>query len=137
MRDRFKALFTRRAVPGWILFLWEFAERVERIEFIRDKAKLLWDAALTPSGQTVIRVLGLVWLTAVVLMPDIKKWYSGPSDVEDATTAPSAPRTVFTLDFSYLPQSPLDHGWKQEYNADGQAEYGSDLDIPESLRIKI
>ena len=137
MRKRFKVLFTRRAVPGWILFLWEFAERVERIEFVRDKAKLLWDAALTPSGHTVILVLGLVWLTAVVLWPDIKTWYSGPSEEDGATAAPSAPRTVFTLDFKYLPQSPLDHGWKQEYNADGEAEYGSDLDIPESLRIKI
>lgn len=124
-------------MPGWILFLWEFAERVERIEFIRDKAKLLWDAAQTPSGHTVILLLGFLWLTTVVLWPDIKMWIAGPAEVEDTTAATNAPQTVFTLDYKYLPQSPLNHGWKQEYNADGEAEYGSDLDIPESLRITI
>jgi hypothetical protein len=92
---------------------------------------------MAPSGHLVMAVLGLAWLTAVVLWPDVKKWYSGPTDVEGAVGAPISSQTVFTLDFKYLPQSPLDHGWKQEYNADGEAEYGSDLDIPESLRIKI
>jgi len=44
---------------------------------------------------------------------------------------------VYTLSFKYLPRSPLENGWTQSYNADGVAEYGTDPDIPESLRIKI
>lgn len=45
--------------------------------------------------------------------------------------------TVYTLDFKYLPTSPLEKGWTQPYNADGVAEFGTDPDIPESLRIKV
>jgi hypothetical protein len=53
-------------------------------------------------------------------------------------TVTSALRPVYTLGFDYLPAAtPLQRGWKQEYNNDGVAEFDSDPDIPGSLRMKI
>jgi len=45
--------------------------------------------------------------------------------------------TIHTISFDYLPLSPLENGWVQAYNADGAAKFGSDPDIPGSLRMKI
>jgi hypothetical protein len=46
-------------------------------------------------------------------------------------------RIIHTIDFGYIPISPLEKGWKQEYNDDGVAEFGSDPDIHGSLRMRI
>jgi hypothetical protein len=53
------------------------------------------------------------------------------------TTGANDSQPIYTIAFDYLPTSPLEEGWKQSYNADGVAEYGSDPDIPGSLRIRI
>lgn len=45
--------------------------------------------------------------------------------------------TIYMVSFDYLPLSPLEKGWTQVYNPDGMAEFGTDPDIPGSLRMKI
>lgn len=52
-------------------------------------------------------------------------------------TTAHPPETIHTISFDYLPISPLEKEWKQVYNQDGEAEFGSDPEIPGSLRIKI
>jgi hypothetical protein len=80
MRPRLFALLKSRAIPGWLVFLWGIAERTERIEYLNEKRRQMWEFAVTPSGHTAISVAGFLWLIGVVLWPDIKKWWRGSSD---------------------------------------------------------
>jgi len=79
MRSRISALLTLRAVPGWLLFLWEASERLERIEYINEKRRLRWEIGMTPTGQLVVLLISVLWLTVVVLWPEISKWWRNAS----------------------------------------------------------
>ncbi|HUN85708.1 MAG TPA: hypothetical protein VMU48_15105 [Terracidiphilus sp.] len=45
--------------------------------------------------------------------------------------------SIHSINFDYLPVSPLEKGWSQVYNEDGKAEFGMDPDMPGSLRMKV
>jgi hypothetical protein len=45
--------------------------------------------------------------------------------------------TLHTIDFGYLPISPLERGWTKAYSPDGAAEFSTDPSIPGSLRIRV
>jgi hypothetical protein len=85
--------------------------------------------ATSPTPNWLLIVLGIIIVVEGLILVTARK-------PEQPPTA-SSPETIYTIGFDYLPTSPLENGWKQEYNADGVAEFGSDPDIPGSLRMKI
>jgi hypothetical protein len=78
-------------------------------------------------------LVGLVVVSVTLLIRAMTR--RGNAALPSETEKPI--ETVYTLDFKYLPKSPLENGWIQSYNVDGVAEYGSDPEIPGSLRMKI
>jgi hypothetical protein len=78
-------------------------------------------------------LVGLVITSIVVLISAMRSSRRAPGPEETQN-----PRdVVHTVAFEYLPKSPLENDWTQSYNPDGVADYGSDPEIPGSLRMKI
>jgi hypothetical protein len=98
-------------------------------------------AFILPGGEELLRrgkdgwpvwipgfALGIIILMFRDKSPQLVAWYKRLA---------ASLETIQTIDFDYLPRSPLENGWTQVYNPDGLAEFGSDCDIPRSLRMKI
>jgi hypothetical protein len=64
-----------------------------------------------------------------------------PAEIKTESPTPPAIASqhsvIHAIGFGYIPISPLENGWKQAYDPDGLADFGSDPDIPGSLRMKI
>jgi hypothetical protein len=111
----------------------------------------LWGGEL--AAGIMCGVIGLRWNKAVALIAKHNPWerlrqaesridqlveqLAEAGNNNTATAAGPKIRHVETVRFEYLPESPLKHGWKQVYNDDGIAEFGSDPDVIGSLRMKI
>ncbi len=73
MRKRLRSLFKVIAIPAWAILLWETAEPLERVEYINDKRRQVWELAVTPEGRVLLLIGGFLWLTAVILWPELKE----------------------------------------------------------------
>ena len=118
----------RRGKAGWPIWVPSFALGIITLVF-RDRSPQLVGWLLT-------------WLrapkelaAAIAEKAELKK------QIEELKRMPvSAPvhrRAIHTVGFTYLPGSPIQNGWSQAYNDDGMAEFGSDPDMPGSLRMKV
>jgi hypothetical protein len=93
MRRPFLSLFKIRSIPAWALFLWAVAEQLERIEWVNDKRRQLWEAAVTPAGGLIALGCSILWLTALFFWPEIKRSFprlpkslaERIGDIEDST----------------------------------------------------
>jgi hypothetical protein len=73
MSKRLRSLFTLRAIPGWVFVLWELADFLERIEYVNEKRLELSEFVMKPQGQVFLILAGFLWLTAVVLWPELMR----------------------------------------------------------------
>ena len=111
VKRRILALFKIIAIPGWLFFFLEVAEHSELAEYLNEKRHRLWEFAMTPTGHLVSLSCGILWLTAVVLWPELKKY------------APRLPKSlherVHSIEYERIPQckSEMDSGfsgvWKR------------------------
>jgi hypothetical protein len=82
-----------RSIPAWAVFLWAVAEQLERIEWVNDKRRQLWEAAVTPAGGLIALGCSILWLTALFFWPEIKRIFprlpksldERIGDIEDTT----------------------------------------------------
>jgi hypothetical protein len=72
-RRQFFSLFRSGAILAWLAVLWGLAEPLERIEYINEKRRQLWEAAMTPGGHLAFFGFGILWLTALFFWPELKK----------------------------------------------------------------
>ncbi len=107
----------------------------------------VWGSELI--AGVVCGVIGLTWNRVVALVAIRNPWEQLrqantriselENELSQAMVAASdkSSSMIHRIDFGYIPRSPLENGWSQSYNDDGIAEFGSDPDIPGSLRMKI
>lgn len=73
------------------------------------------------------------------------RWAEGNSNIENPTKlseliSPSVANsidTTCTIDFQYLPISPLERGWNRAYKQDAVVEFSTDQEIQGSLRVEV
>jgi len=70
-RSRLRSLAKGAAIPGWLLFGWEVADHLSRADFVLSKGGAVMRTVLSfLSDNPGLRLLlGVIWLTAVVLWP--------------------------------------------------------------------
>src|SRR5947207_15070675 len=75
MWTRLSRLFSPGAIPGWILFIWKGAGVISRVEYLEKKMQAIWEFSLTSGGTVALILGGIVWLTVVVVWPELKSWW--------------------------------------------------------------
>jgi hypothetical protein len=64
------------------------------------------------------------------------EWKRKSTESVGTASGPSG-EVLHTIDFTYLPASPLDRGWLKAYMPDGVADFKTDPNIPDSLWIDV
>src|ERR1039458_3622962 len=77
MHKRFRDLFSPKALPAWVLLVWNIVGALSRIEYIGKKMSVLSNFAETPLGNIVLLLISVAWLTLVVCWPGLKSWWLG------------------------------------------------------------
>src|ERR1035441_5420831 len=112
VKRRILALFKVIAIPGWLFFFLEVAEHSELAEYLNEKRHRLWEFAMTPTGHLVSLSCGILWLTAVVLWPELKKY------------APRLPKSlherVHSIEYERIPQCKSEMDRKSVVDEKGQ-----------------
>ena len=105
------------------------------------KLPLTWAAMIAFAGIAFVAIEGgyRVQQAEQAKQSDLKTQLAAMK-AQLETPAADSPRVVeelYRIDFKYLPASPLEKGWRKAYNPDGAANFGTDLDIPDSPRMEI
>src|ERR1035437_9342682 len=74
MHKRFRDLFSPKALPAWVLLVWNAVGALSRNEYIGKKMSVFSDFAQTPLGNVVLLLISIAWLTLVVCWPGLKAW---------------------------------------------------------------
>jgi hypothetical protein len=70
------------------MFLWGSAEICERVQYIAEKQRSVWEFIMSPGGSVCLVVAGLLSIIGVIVWPDAKKHFErvrkflGPSTDE-------------------------------------------------------
>jgi hypothetical protein len=107
MHKRFRDLFSPKALPAWVLLVWNVVGAFSRIEYIGKKMSVLSDFAQTPLGNIVLLLSSVAWLTLVVCWPGLKSWCLGQAataivEVDLVTSKDQESPGLSNLDYARL-----------------------------------
>jgi hypothetical protein len=90
-------------------------------------------ARLKPVGALAVAV---PWSLSVMLVfVAVYLWKQSKGDPALKAERPVEP--IYTVNFDYLPLSPLENGWTRAYHPDAVVEFATDPEISGSLRINV
>src|ERR1035438_1901820 len=74
-----RPLFSRKAIPGWAMLTWDIIGILARLEWMGKKMNALWTFFTSPLGNIVLLIAGLLWLTAITVLPKLRKRVTVPA----------------------------------------------------------